>query len=83
MRVEIEKAGEFDPDADLATKWVWINSSGDGGSVVVFADRVLHLCAEASSPTTLDVENTQNCPNGCGTRFYPNAWARTREIHGI
>jgi len=37
-----------DPIADAAIKWVWINLNGDGGSVVLFHDRVVHVCAKAA-----------------------------------
>ncbi len=83
MHVEIVPVGSFDPIADGASKWVWINSNGDGGSVVVFHDRVVHVCAKATAEDNCTVSEIQNCPNSCGVRFYPEAWKQTRLLHGI
>jgi len=83
MDVEIVPIGTLDPSTDVASKWGWINSNGDGGSVVVFDDRVVHVCAKATGDDNCTVSEIQNCPNSCGVRFYPDVWKQTRVLHGI
>ncbi len=83
MDVKIVPIDAFDPQTDDASKWIWGNAWGDGGAVVVFHDLVVHTCAKAGDSETLSVGEIQDCPNGCGVRFYPRAWEKTRDVHRI
>jgi hypothetical protein len=83
MQLKIVPVGTLEPVNDLAKKWVWINANGDGGSIAVFHDAIIHICATCVAEDVLVVSESQDCPNRCGTRFYPTAWETTRRLHQI